>query len=298
MNAYNTRTPQVVYMRGGEDLEGLSPVLKGRGAVLPCHLYHATKKYIMATIDTSCSMYTRDGGDNVKMTRDAKGTCKEHVVIGTPLTLVPTYPSIHATSSSQVNSLNGKLSDYYESLLYMQDRIYEHRYNWWHSWGEVLAQTKVILSRAPVLRETGRHTVFAPIPNNGILDMEASGVSEIIKDTNWNSSRNMKYCRMCTAGGFDEIRYRTYDRAYHGALIGRWFAFPEYEGAPGEWQHLNNNGRIRITGEWIGRPCNASVICILKLDKDRKIMDDPTDFGMLVLQFDIEIELKGASRIE
>ena len=303
INAYSTRKPNVVLLRGTTSNDAVPDALQGANSVLSCYVYPATKRFEFVTIDSSMSIYTLNGADNVKTVPNGRGGRMEHKVIGTPLTLVPCYPCLQRNSSDQVNALNARLSEYYDTLAKFEDSICDHRYHWRHTWVELFKQMRRTLSQAPAVHEqtigrrvvSARHAAFAPMPNHGIEEMERFGVSENVMGADGNTQLKFKHFRMCMTGQYDEIRFRKYDYNYHVGLFGNeGYSFPIYAGEAGTWQRVD--GRVTITGRWDATPCNASMTCILQVDNDGRVLKGDIDFGMVILQYDINLELKQNSQ--
>ena len=303
INAYGARNPNIILLRGTTNNDGVPDALQGVNSVLSCYLYPATKRFEFVTLDPSMSIYAFDGADYVKMVPNGQGGRMEHKVIGTPLTLVPCYPALQVNSSEQINALSARLAGYYSTMAKFEDSIYDEQYHWRHSWVELFRQIRCTLSQAPALYEQNiggrrvpaRHAAFAPIPNHGISEMERFGVSENVMGADGNTRVKFKHFRMCMTGQYDEIRFRKYDYNYHVGLFGNaGYDFPTYEGEAATWQRAD--GRVRITGKWDATPCNACITCILQVDNDGQVLTGEIDFGVIILQYDINLRLKQNSQ--
>ena len=99
-----------------------------------------------------------------------------------------------------------------------------------------------------------------------------------------------------TTGACNEIKYRKYDYNYHQGMLEGEVDYPVYEGNAGEWTEANGS-RVRYSGQWRAQPRNGAIICVLKVGNDEEIDNTDTDWGVLVLHFQIDLVVKRGTQI-
>lgn len=280
------------------DLDGVAGILRDAARVLPCHLYHATKKYTLFSLDTAGVQYRKHGAVRNQMENNAQNQLVPVTVLGSPLTLVPALNGLWQDEITQVNFLKHQLCEYLLLFQKYSKLVQARRYLWTTSWAGLLKQLKLAMMEAPILHEQRvvnrngafdfvkmRHTVFVPISNNGIGEMLAHGT---------NGGR---YFRMGVTGTYDEILRRNYDAEYHQGLLGGRYDFPVVRGNAGQWNRVNSSGQVNITGNWTCEPENAWIICIKRLDREKRVLNDDMAFGVLAMQYDMKLTMCAGSRL-
>ena len=270
-------------------------------------------RHVCYTLDTRQSKYDSNGGTTIAFDEvEEKGNRarKPRSVIGSPLTLIPVLYDVFGSRNAQVNALKAQLLDYEQRLKDYQRGVVSGRYNWKVSWHLLLKDMRDILDKAPVLHERSvrgqqigisytsrRHGVFAPISNVQIDAMRQHALAETDAT---NNSVTHKYFRMCKTGAHDHIFYRVYDSNFHTGLFGKRAIFPSGKGNRGTWDRAGSGGRatVMISGDWTATPTNAIITCIKRVDADGVILDSEQAFGVMVLQFDIQLDLQHGAQIQ
>lgn len=314
INAYNGRRPKIVRMANGPrgfSLDSIDEVLQGARTVSLCNYYHATMRHVLGTIDTRQCKYDSNGGTGPTVHQVRRGgdmELRSQYVIGSPLTLVPALYDIFGRENAQVNALKAQLVDYYERLQDLQRGVISGRYNWKKSWRCIMKDIHDILSKAPILRERSmvnaqggvvyarrRHAVFAPMSN---VEIDAMRQHALASSDEKNDESKSKYFRMCESGAHGQVLYRVYNQNFHKGLFGQGLPFPQVTGERGVWDRAGAaRAQVHISGAWTATLTNGMIICIKRVDADGTILDTNQAFGVMLIQFDIVLEMAQGSQL-